>query len=78
LHGDNGNGDNDDDDTNPFFTDTGLSDSDGITKDNTITVDGDGAWRLVNTDFVVSMTRGKVSLTLVTLKVPPAASSFLI
>ncbi len=43
--GDNGNGDNDDDDTNPFFTDTGLSDSDGITKDNTITVDGDGAWR---------------------------------
>jgi hypothetical protein len=31
---------------------------------------------LVNSDFVVSMTIDEVSLTLVTLKVTPAASSF--
>jgi hypothetical protein len=39
--GNNGNDDGDDDNdknTNTFFTDTGLSDSDGITNNNTITV----------------------------------------
>ena len=37
---DNGNdGDDDDKNTNTFFKDTGLSDSDGITNNNTITVD---------------------------------------
>ena len=38
--GDNGNDGDDDNDknTNTFFTDTGLSDSDGITNNNTITV----------------------------------------